>query len=72
MDERINKSENMSNYYNIGLGYQSESQHASDNEANSTTKNKMEQFQNKFLKPIFQKKNKLNYELQGKIGNDQL
>lgn len=35
----------------------------------------MEQFENKFIKPLFQKKNRLSYELQGtnnKKDNDEL
>jgi hypothetical protein len=42
LDERLTKSDSISNYYNIGLGYESESQNpASDNEANLTTTKKI-------------------------------
>lgn len=61
IDERISKTDSISNYYNIGLGYESDPQNQNENETNLSTTKKIEKFENQFIKPLFQKKNKLSY-----------
>lgn len=67
LDERISRNDSISNYYNIGLGYESDQQQQeSGDESNLSTTKKIEKFENQFIKPLFQKKNKLSYEMQSK------
>lgn len=75
LDDRLTHSESLSNYHNIGLGYESDNHQypKSDTEKEVSTTKKMEEFENKFVRPYFEKKNnKLTYELQEGKTNDQL